>query len=245
MIKAVVMVILVVSVLSGCASTSISDSGYNRVQGHSRHHNGEPVVSKELNELAVIGIGAKSKFDEAVIAQSLTEKKPFSLHANSRVLLLQSGARFPDSEMVSSMSKYWDVSTLSGDSRDYVDSHLNNVLRYTAATGGRDIVVVYWGVIESAKQDLQAKNISWIPLVGWPLADEKTQMRVVLKFAVIDVASGQWEMFQPEPVEHQFLSRMINRNGKSQQAEIDIKKSIYEHAAKALFNRLVTHSSGA
>ena len=60
--------------------------------------------------------------------------------------------------MVNSMSKYWDISTLSGDSRSYEQGNLNKLLRYTAASGGNQYVVVYWGVIATAEKKLTDKG---------------------------------------------------------------------------------------
>ena len=236
----IVLLILTISIVAGCASTSISDSGYKRNnEQRSWHQNYEPEAGKELNELAVIGVAPNATFDEEQILKSLKEAKPFELTSGSRILLLQSGAQYPDSEMVNSMSSYWDVSTLSGDSRHYANKgSLNKLLRYTAATGGNGYVVVYWGVIETAEKNLQTKGISWVPLLGWSLPDEKTQIRVILKFAIIDVASGQWKMFQPSPVKDEFLSAIINRDGKAQGVEIEMKKAVYARAAKELHMKL-------
>ena len=63
-------------------------------------------------------------------------------------------------------------------------------------------------------------------------------MRVVLKFAVIDVASGQWKTIQTMPVEDDFLSTIMSRDGKNQHAEIEMKKAVYARAADELFEKL-------
>jgi uncharacterized protein YceK len=245
MIKKIVLPVLVVSLLCGCTTTSISDSGYQRSSDHRYPHSYESQTEKELDELAVLGVTSSFKFDERALDRALKEAETFVLNSGSRILLLQSGAQFPDSEMVAGLSKYWEISTLSGDNRNYKHENLNQLLRYTAATGANNYIVVYWGVVETAQKNLQTKGVSWIPLVGWSMPDEKTQMRVVLKFAVIDVVSGQWKTFQPTPVEDNFFSSIMDRGGKSQSKEIELKKAVFTQAADELFKRFSTPSNAS
>ena len=227
-----VWVVSVILILSGCSSVPISNAGFSQHRSsHSRY------ADKELTELDVLGIPSTLLLDDDHITKTLSEKSAIELHPHSKLLLLQSGTDFPDSEMVQSMSQFWDISVLSGDSRNYPKENLNTILRYTAATGGNDFIVVYWGVIQSAKSDLHSKNVSWIPMLGWSLPDEETKMRVIVKFAIIDVKNGQWKTFQAEPIESAFLSSIHNREGKNQVQEIEIKRAIYAKVSEDFFNK--------
>ena len=76
-----------------------------------------------------------------------------------------------------------------------------------------------------------------MPLIGWAIPDENTQMRISLKFAVIDVEKGSWKMFQPSAVEKEFMSTFIGRKGKEQQKVIELKKLVYADAANKIFEK--------
>ncbi len=69
---------------------------------------------------------------------------------------------------------------------------LDMAFRLTAAKAGAETLIVYWGVLESAREGYATKTISWIPIVGSLLPDEKQQMRIRLKAAIIDVKTGYW-----------------------------------------------------
>jgi len=46
-------------------------------------------------------------------------------------------------------------------------------------------------------------------------------------------------MFHPRPVEDEYLSSMMNREGKQQHKIIDLKKYVYSNAAKQIANRFI------
>lgn len=168
----------------------------------------------------------------------MTRYKKITIPRGSSVLLIQSGADFPDSTMVESLSAYWNINQVSGDNSNYRETDLNALLRYTAASGGNGTILVYWGIVETADKNMGTKNVSWVPIVGWSLPDEVTNMRIRLKFAVIDVKSGSWQLFQTKSVENEYLSSIINREGKGQQKVIELKKLVYQKAAEELQQRL-------
>lgn len=59
--------------------------------------------------------------------------------------------------------------------------------------------MVYWGVLESARENLSTKVVSWVPILGALVPDENQRMRIRLKVALIAVKTGHWSMFSPEP----------------------------------------------
>lgn len=236
--KKILKIGLLVIFLNGCATQSISETGY--AQNGSNGRNGQvsgTQQSKELNELQVLGIRNLSGITEENISEVLAASTSVELPKGESILLIQSGADFPDGEMIESMSQYWDVNILSGSNDKYSEGNLNKALRYVAASGGNKHLVVYWGIVETAKKNLDSKGISWVPFIGWSIPDENTQMRIRLKFAVIDVEKGSWKMFQPSSVEEQFMSSIIGRKGKEQQKVIELKKLVYANAAKQIFNK--------
>lgn len=44
----------------------------------------------------------------------------------------------------------------------------------------------------------ESRAISWVPLAGMMIPDQTQYMRIRLKIAVIDVKSGQWDIFIPK-----------------------------------------------
>ncbi len=225
-------------VLSGCATSSISDTGYSSPQESLRNSNYYiESGTRELDEQAVLGVAEVGNIDEALIRKSLKKSENVSIPKGSSILLIQSGAEYPDNEIVQAMSQFWDVNILSGDSRDYDKKGLHHKLRYMAATAGNRHVVVMWGIVETAEQKLATKNISWVPLVGWSLPDEQTKIRIGLKIAIIDVETGNWRMFNPKSQEDEFFSSIMNRAGEDQEKVIDLKKVVYHQSAKELYEK--------
>ena len=230
---AIVIAIVALLGINACASRSISETGYSQTK-QSRYTDTSDL---ELDELAVLGIGGDSPINDQRITGALKNIKSIKLAQGSSVLLVQSGAALPDSQMITSLSQYWNVNIFNGQKQIFKKENLNKVLRYAAASGGNHYLLVYWGVVETADQNLGTKGLSWIPIVGWVIPDEYTNMRIRIKFAVIDVTSGRWSMFQPKPVEDKFITTMLNKRGKDQAMVIDLKKIVYDNAAKELHKR--------
>lgn len=244
------------ALLAGCASTrSISDSGY-RDDNHgslfytSPANNSDPAFAYrgELSEFDVLGITRGQDASQQDIQQALDTAKAVKLNANSSVLLIQSGAMFPDAAMVTNLSKYFRVSPFSGvpplsrrgfgvtdESRD--PQSFSQSLRLAAARGGNDVILCYWGALEAAKQKLATKDVSWFPLVGWMVPDEKQHMRIRLKIAVIDVRSGNWSVLTPEAFDDSRISASITRGAKDQKQVEMLKTKAYEAAVKGLVQR--------
>ena len=67
--------------------------------------------------------------------------------------------------------------------------------------------------------------------------DEKQKMRIRLKAAVIDVATGAWEFVIPEAYDDAASSARINREQSDQGQVTRLKAKGYEALAKALMAR--------
>lgn len=220
-------------VFTGCETRSISDSDY-RPAGR---HTVQPSVnaySGELNEMDVLGIQRNPNVTEADIAKALTEAAAVHLRKGSSVLLVQSGTRFPDEAMASELRKFVNIVAFDGTPDQFSRTNLSLAMRYAAAKGGCEMVVCYWGVLESARTSLDSKAVSWVPIVGSVLPDESQHMRIRLKIALIDVRSGNWTMFSPDAFQNEAIS-MRARRERSDQAQVNkLKQLAYESAAKDL-----------
>jgi hypothetical protein len=217
--------------LAGCETRSISDSGYRR------HRNQEASKSGyrgELNEFDVLGVERGGRITEEQIAQSLDAAARIKLRKGSSVLLIQSGAQHPDPPMRRALETHFNVLPFSGQPPRTNSESYAKSLRLAAAQAGCETILCYWGSLESARRDLDTKTISWVPIVGWVVPDERQHMRIQLKMAVIDVRTGHWTMFAPESFESRTMSDKFSREASDQGQVEKLKKLAYEAVANDL-----------
>jgi len=225
----------VLLLLAACGTRSISNSGY---EGR-----GNAMYRGELSEYDVLGVDRNGGFSEAEIQAAMVRKQPIAIRRGSAVLLVQSGALMADPDMISAMEKYFAVTSFSGvplDTPRYAGAPqsppvpYSQLFRMAAAKGGYETVIVYWGVLESASKGLGGKAISWIPIIGGVVPDETQQMRIRLMMAVIDVKTGQWESFSPEPFDDEAMSNEHGRAASDQRQVMALKAKAYRAAADAV-----------
>jgi len=235
--------LLLLNLLGGCATTSISDSGYDA--RHSGSSN--PFYVGELNELDVLGIDPAKAVTEKEITESFATAKKVSTKKGSSIMLIQSGAQFPDDAMMQEMNKYFSVTSFSGlplskdKAKETADpSNFSRVLRLAAARGGHEVIVCYWGILETAVREHGSKAISWIPIIGGSITDESQQMRIRLKVAVVDVRTGSWSVYSPEPAENSESSAERNREQSDQKQVAVLKEKAYK-AAVSDFLKMYTN----
>jgi hypothetical protein len=237
---------LTLLLIAGCGMRSISDSGYYADSGHGRPGASNPFYKGELNEFDVLGIDRTQKITEDDIRKSFDAKRPLSIQKGSSILLVQSGAMFPDDQMVRSLEKYYtvaaftgvpDQSTLRPVSTADQSAPYFMVLRLAAAKGGYEKIVAYWGILETAREDLGTKAVSWVPFVGAAIPDESQRMRMRLKVAIVDVKSGQWEMFTPDSLDDESASAHYTRESSDQEQVALLKDKAYKIAAEDIVKR--------
>jgi hypothetical protein len=244
---------LVCALLAGCADTrSISNSAYpERMSNYAPRANGSDSGFEyrgELSEFDVLGISRGVATSDTEIERTLAGAKRIRLRAGSTILLVQSGAMFPDGPMVAELSKHFRVVPFSGvppatrtsrngqfESRDA--ESFSRSLRLAAAQGGSDTILCYWGILESENAKLATKTVSWIPVVNWMVPDEKEHMRLRLKLALVDVRTGDWAMLSPEPVDDSTISRSPRRNVADQKLVESLKQRAYVTGAKELLRQ--------
>jgi len=196
-------------------------------------------VPAELSEFDVLGIDRDVTPTDAEIAAQLSNARSVVVNRGSKILLIQSGAMFPDEPMVRSMSKRFSIGQFSGqkysgqiDSKQPISAtSYSQSLRFAAAQGGHDKILVYWGVLESARENLATSAVSWVPVVGWMLPDERQRMRIRLKLVLIDVATGQWEIFVPDPIDDRSFSTVLSRRDTDQSLVASLKERAYQSVA--------------
>jgi len=236
--------------LIGCDRTvrSISSSGYIEKPGYQGHAPGPSVTPEfqyrgELSEFDVLGITPGAIASENEIRRALDNAKRVKLHSDSSLLLIQSGAAFPDGGMVTELGKHFQVVPFSGlpptkdapsQSDTFSPPSFSRLLRLAAAKGGNDTIVCYWGILESETENLSTKTVSWMPVVNWIVPDETQHMRIRLKVALIDVRTGNWSVFSPKPFEQSNISRSPRRAAVDQKQVERLKAEAYTASAKEL-----------
>jgi len=261
-----------VFLLTGCDKTtrSISNSGFPDPYA------GWTARDRELNEFDVLGIEPDRSVSEEEIAQAGARAQRVALSRNSTILLVQSGATYPDGPMVTALRKDFDVVPFSGlnlysdktsadpnGGRTIVTSssfrsppvtgeryetrrpaersttQYSRVLRLAAARAGAGKIVCYWGMLESSSEHLATKTISWVPVASWVVPDEVQHMRIRVKVAVIDVQTGNWRIFSPEPFEDKSWSVSPRREVVDQKQVESLKTKAYTACAKDLVQQFV------
>ncbi|QBH95589.1 aminopeptidase [Limnobaculum zhutongyuii] len=239
--RLLMLVVLGSLIVSGCSVRSISNADNGRNQFY----------AGELSDQDVLGAMPKQGISDADIKTALNNSRyTFRLPKDSSILLIQSGAMTPDAEMQKALKEYYSVAVFSGippNSQRYRGYNAQPVteettdyprlLRLTAANGGQDKIIVYWGQLESGSENEVTKVVSWVPFVGGVLPDETQHMRIVLRVALIDVLSGRWVTFTPEVFENSSVSGRYNRDSKDLKQIMELKAQAYDAAAKEIFER--------
>jgi hypothetical protein len=240
-------------VLAGCSTTrSISNSSHREVPSggyhlHAGRGNADPgfAYQGELNEFDVLAVDRNKLVTDEEIARALDGARRVAPKPGSSILLIQSGAVFPDGPMVAELSKHFKVTPFSGvpprhrtatDTEPMEGASYARSLRLAAARAGAESVVCYWGTLESARRNMETKTVSWIPFAGWMVPDESQHMRIRLKLAVIDVRTGGWTMLTPEPSEDKAWSTQFTRGSSDLKQVETLKRKAFEAGARALSN---------
>lgn len=226
-------------VLSACGVRSISDSGYYADSDRRGGRANNPFYRGELSEFDVLGIDAKASITEADIQKAFAAKTRIVVPKGSSMMLIQSGATIPDDGMVKGLEKYYNVSVFTGVPGEggAQGNSYAMALRLAAAKGGYEKMLVYWGILETGRENLATKAVSWVPIVGWAMPDQTQRMRIRMKVAIVDVRSGQWDMFSPEPFEDTGTSGMYTRISSDQAQVATLKDKAYKSTVDDLVRR--------
>jgi hypothetical protein len=238
--------------LAGCSTRSISNSGYRESGFWGGRSSGmlEPgfAYRGELNEFDVLGISRDTVTSDTEIERTLAGAKRVRLNEASSILLVQSGAMFPDGPMVAELSKHFRVVPFSGvpdaeltpggvKIQRATPESFSKSLRLAAARGGNDVILCYWGILESANEKLPTKTISWVPVVNWMIPDERQSMRLRLKMALVDVRTGDWAVLSPAPVNGNQINVSPRRGVADQQLVETLKVKAYAGSVRALLQQ--------
>ena len=243
--KITLLALIIPIVLSGCATRSVSNSGSGYYPGGYNGRGGDnPLYKGELSEFDVLGIDPGKEITEQDITAAASGKNErLSLRKGEPLLLIQSGAMIPEQEMTERMEKYFSVSVFTGvpEQGKKADASYSKALRLAAAKAGIYKILVYWGVMEIETKDLASKNVSWVPIVGWVIPDQTQIIRIRLKVALVDVKSGQWEVFVPKVYEDTASSASLDREQSGLQQVAQLKNKVYQAAVESIISRYMRY----
>jgi hypothetical protein len=226
--------------LIGCAHENTTD--YRRADYSSRkplksYHSG----GNELADNDVLGAASSKPTDED-IRLALDRAVKVDLKRGEPVLALQSGEPVPDSRMVSEMNKYFRAIPYSGIRSDWISGDSSNnpdyakALRFAAAQAGAEKILCFWGTLEVAHHDLSTKTVTWLPVVDIFVPDQKENVRVYLKCALVEVRTGAWTVFRTEPQETRMVSTGWAREHVQSPEVLRLQQKSYETAVNSLAN---------
>ena len=158
--KSILVVVVAVLILSGCATRSISNSEY---KGGYYGHGYNPFYKGELSEFDVLGIDAGKEIPEQDITTATnTKKERITLKKGDSIMVIQSGAMIPDESMVTNMEKYFSVTVFTGvpEADKKTNMSYAKAIRFASAKAGIEKIFVYWGILESGTKNLATKTVS-------------------------------------------------------------------------------------
>ena len=107
-------------------------------------------------------------------------------------------------------------------------------MRSAALSGGCNKLVVYWGVLETARRDQATKSVSWVPVVGMLVPDSSQTMRIRVRAFVVDATSGRWTMVVADSFEDERLSAPLVRESSDQGQVSRLKSLAYRNLVSKL-----------
>ncbi|EJM7592140.1 hypothetical protein I5462_12515 [Citrobacter freundii] len=187
--------------------------------------------------------------------QAALDGEDFRIPLNSAIILVQSGNRAPEMLMQQEMAKYYRISTFSGipdkqkaiscnkpvkneeqdadvsENRNYMQA-----LRYIAAKGDQKAVIVYWDTLQAGTYDTATKSTHWSDYRNEKLNDT-TSLRYLVRFALVDVATGEWATWSPVNYEYSILPAMTGKTTVTDQQITQLRQKTYAAVVKDLVNR--------
>lgn len=209
--------------LAGCTPHSPIDAKKTDAYGKNNTFSSKS-VSSQLTDKDIFGNETTLAVSEEDI-QAALEGEPFRVPVNSPIILVQSGSRAPEAIIQQEMNKYYTVSTFSGipdrqkvvtcnKYKDDKNSHdeappVENMnymqaLRYIAAKGHQKAIIVYQGTLQSGKYDSTLQSTVWSDYKNEKLNDI-VSMRYLVRFTLVDVATGEWSTWSPVNYEYKVL----------------------------------------
>lgn len=210
-------------------------------------------TASQLTDKDIFGNETTLAVSEEDIQAALDGEK-FSVPLNSAVILVQSGNRAPEMVMQQEMSRYYRISTFSGipdkqkaiscnkikneEGEVATSENMNymQALRYIAAKGQQKAVIVYWDTLQSGKYDTTTKTMVWSDYRSEKLSSTDS-LRYLVRFALVDVATGEWATWSPVNYEYNTLQPLTGKTSVTDQQIVQLKQKTFAAVVKDMVNR--------
>lgn len=249
--RPVIPVCAILFLLAGCRHYAIDAKKNDTPRTtNSINKNAKP----QLSDKDIFGNESTLFVSEEDIQMAL-ESERFTLPLHSGIILVQSGDNAPDMLMQQEMGKYFRISTFSGipdrpktiscnktikneDTTIDINSNRNymQALRYIAAKGQQKAVVVYWDTLQAGIYDTNTKTTRWSDYRNDKLTDT-TSLRYLIRFALVDVATGEWATWSPINDEYRILPTITGTPMVTDQQIIQLRQKTYSAVVKDLVSR--------
>lgn len=249
-IKLVIFSCALALLLTGCSRSPIDAKKSGKsVPVNSVNKDTTPLTDKDI-----FGNETTLSISEEDI-QAALDGEGFRVPLNSAIILVQSGNRAPEMLMQQEMAKYYRISTFSGipdrqkpiscnkllknEEREAdVSENMNymQALRYIAAKGNQKAIIVYWDALQTGIYDTATKSTRWSDYRNEKLNDT-TSLRYLVRFALVDVATGEWATWSPVNYEYSILPAMTGKTAVTDQQITQLRQKTYATVVKDLVNR--------
>ncbi|EAA3682700.1 hypothetical protein DOA99_22030, partial [Salmonella enterica subsp. houtenae] len=208
-------------------------------------HQEQIASTSQLTDQDVFGNELTLEITEEDIQNAVEEAQgQFTVPLNSAVVLVKSGSRAPDMMMQQEMQRYYRVSTFSGipvvkkkrpvqpvtpvketqadaataddfsaNRNSVVNANYMQAMRYIAAKGRQKAIVVYWDELEAGEYNSATKEVDWKKYAGEKLSG--ASLRYLIRFALVDVATGEWATYSPANMESVAVPLIVNTDKKA------------------------------
>jgi hypothetical protein len=236
--------------LNGCVSSPIDAQKKDITRTEKNNNNSQ---TTQLTDKDIFGNETTLAVSEEDI-QSALDGDTFSVPLNSAVILVQSGSRAPEMAMQQELSRYYKVTTFSGipdkqkplscnkmknDEGEIITSENMNymqALRYIAAKGQQKTVIVYWDTLQLSKYESTTKTTRWSDYRNEAVSDSAS-LRYLIRFALVDVATGEWATWSPINYEHGIRHPLAGKKAVTEQELIQLKQKTFAAVVKDLVSR--------
>lgn len=236
--------------LNGCVSSPIDAQKKDITRTEKNNNNSQ---TTQLTDKDIFGNETTLAVSEEDI-QSALDGDTFSVPLNSAVILVQSGSRAPEMAMQQELSRYYRVTTFSGipdkqkplscnkmknDEGEIITSENMNymqALRYIAAKGQQKTVIVYWDTLQLSKYESTTKTTRWSDYRNEAVSDSAS-LRYLIRFALVDVATGEWATWSPINYEHGIHHTLTGKKAVTEQELIQLKQKTFAAVVKDLVSR--------
>ncbi|EMM5415419.1 hypothetical protein ACMWIM_000544 [Citrobacter amalonaticus] len=255
--RSIILSCVTLSILVGCASHSPIDAKKTTSQAESTSRN--TTSPSWLTDKDIFGNETTLAVSEDDIQAALAEDN-FRVPLNSPVILVQSGNRAPEAVMQQEMSRYYTVAMFSGipdrqkkavcskdkskdENQDAAVAENTNwmqALRYIAAKGHQKAIIVYQETLQSGRFDAATKSMVWSDFKAGKQPDS-TSLRYLVRFTLVDVASGDWATWSPFNYETKMLTPQPGQKATAdtvtEQQIVQLKQQTYAAMVKDLVAR--------